>query len=186
LFTSLLAADAALRAWLTTIHTPWLDAVMWQASLAGQAGFIWVVIGLFATGQRRSLAPQLWQLVLAIALCYFVVDEVLKPSIARARPFDVLDAVRVVGYRPRTYSFPSGHAASACAGAFIVSLMLPRASAWLWALAALIACSRVYIGVHYPLDVIAGALVGLGVGAIVTGGRAWYSQGSLAARSDAP
>jgi undecaprenyl-diphosphatase len=184
--TTLLAADAALRAWLTWLHAPWLDALMFQFSLTGQAGFIWLVIAAFAAWHRPSLAPQLWQLVLAIALCYFLVDDVLKPGIARARPFDAIDAVRVVGYRPRTYSFPSGHSASAFAGAFIVSLMLPRARGWIWALAVLIACSRVYIGVHYPLDVVAGSLVGLAVGAIVTGGRAWYSQGSLAARSGAP
>jgi len=182
---SLLAADAALRAWLTTTHTPWLDAIMWTAGMAGQAGFVWVIIAAVAVRRRPNLAPQLWQLVLAIVLCSVLVDYVIKPAIARARPFDAIEAVRVVGYRPVTYSFPSGHAASACAGAFVVTLMLPRARAWLWGLAALIACSRVYIGVHYPLDILCGALVGLAVGVVVTGGRAWYSQGSLATRSGA-
>ncbi len=185
MLSAVLSADAALRAWLTTVHTPWLDALMWQASMAGQAGFIWVVIAGIAAWRRPALAPQLWQLVLAIVLCNGFVDHVVKPAIARARPFNAMDAVRVVGYRPVTYSFPSGHAASACAGAFVVTLMLPRARYSLWCLAGLIACSRVYIGVHYPLDVVGGALVGLGVGVVVTGGRAWYSQGSLATRSGA-
>jgi undecaprenyl-diphosphatase len=182
---AVLSADAALRAWLTTVHAPWLDAIMWQASAAGQAGFVWVLIAGIATLQRPALAPQLWRVVLAIVVCYVVVDALLKPSLARARPFDRTEAVRVVGHRPLTYSFPSGHTASAVAGAFVVTLMLPRARFWLWALAALIACSRVYIGVHFPLDVLGGALVGLAVGVVVTGGRAWYSQGSLTARSGA-
>jgi undecaprenyl-diphosphatase len=177
---SLLAADAALRAWLTSVHAPWLDVVMGQASLAGQSGFIFLLIGVFATLNRPERAARLWQLLLAVLLCWLVVDGVLKPAIARARPFHAVEAVRVVGYRPVTYSFPSGHAASAFASAFVVTLMLPRARWWLWALAALIAVSRVYIGVHYPLDIVAGALVGLGVGAVVTGGRAWYSRRSLA------
>jgi undecaprenyl-diphosphatase len=178
--TSLLAADSALRAWLTTMHAPWLDAIMGQASLAGQAGFIWLAIGIFAVVNRLARAAQLWQLVLAILLCYLVVDGALKPAIERARPFEAIAGVRVVGAHPVTYSFPSGHAASAFAGAFVASLMLPRVRWWLWALAALIAISRVYIGVHYPLDITAGALVGLGVGVLVTGGRACYSRKSLA------
>jgi undecaprenyl-diphosphatase len=178
--TSLLTADAALRAWVTTVHAPWLDALMWAAGLLGQAGFVWLVIGSGAALVRPSLAAKLWQLVLAVLLCYLVVDGAIKPAVARARPFDAIANVRVVGYEPVTYSFPSGHAASAFAGALIVACMLPRARGWLWALAVLIAISRVYIGVHYPLDVAAGALVGLGVGVLVGGGRACYSQGSLA------
>jgi undecaprenyl-diphosphatase len=180
---SLLTADAALRAWLAALHAPWLDVVMGQASLSGQAGFAWLVIGVFATLRRPVLAGRLWQLVLAVVLCYALVDGVLKPAVARARPFEAVADVRVVGYRPVTYSFPSGHAASAFAGAFIVILMLPRARLALWALAALVAASRVYIGVHYPLDVIAGVLVGMGVGVFVAGGRACYSRRSLAGAS---
>jgi len=181
--TSLLAADAAFRAWLTTVHTPWLDAIMLAASLVGQSGFVWVVIGAGATLARPSLAAKLWQLAIAVLVCYIAVDHVIKPLVGRARPFHAMAGVRVVGYHPVTYSFPSGHAASAFAGAYIVACMLPRARGWLWALAALIAVSRVYIGVHYPLDVAAGALVGLGVGVLVSGGRACYSQGSLAGRT---
>jgi undecaprenyl-diphosphatase len=84
--------------------------------------------------------------------------------------------IRVVGARPVTYSFPSGHACSAFAGAWVLTLMWRRIAPLLWTLAALIAFSRVYIGVHYPLDVLAGALVGLAVGAIVTGGRRAYES----------
>jgi undecaprenyl-diphosphatase len=181
--TSLLTADAALRAWLTTAHTPWLDAIMWTASLIGQSGFAWLVIGAGAALVRPSLAPKVWQLALAVLVCHLVVDGVIKPAVARARPFHATAGVRVVGDEPVTYSFPSGHAASACACAFLLAGALPRARGWFWALAALIAASRVYIGVHYPLDVAAGALIGIGVGVLVGGGRACYSQGSLAGRA---
>jgi undecaprenyl-diphosphatase len=179
----LLTADAAFRAWLTTVHAPWLDAIMWTAGLVGQAGFVWLVIGTGAALVRPSLAAKLWQLALAVLVCYLLVDDVIKPAVARARPFHAIAHVRVVGYEPVTYSFPSGHAASAFAGAFMLAGMLPRARRWLWALAVLIAISRVYIGVHYPLDVAAGALVGIGVGVLVSGGGACYSQRSLAGRT---
>jgi undecaprenyl-diphosphatase len=180
---SVLAADEALRAWFTTAHAPWLDVVMGQASLAGQAGFVWLVIGVFAALHRPVLAARLWQVVLAVVVCYALVDGVLKPAFARSRPFESVEDVRVVGQRPVTYSFPSGHAATAFASTFVLTLMLPRWRWWLWALAALVATSRVYIGVHYPLDVVAGALVGTGVGAFVAGGRACYSRRSLAGAS---
>ena len=126
--------------------------------------------------------PLLWQVVLAILLALMTVNGVLKPALARSRPFEVIRDSRVVGVRPATYSFPSGHAASAVAGAFVTTLMLPRGRVLLWALAALIAASRVYVGVHYPLDVAVGALVGGAVGVLVTGGRAWYIQTPSAAQ----
>ena len=175
---SLLAADAALRAWFTTHHTPWLDVIMLALSGIGQAGTVWIMLGAVATLEAPARAGRLWQLVLAIALAYVLVDLVLKPGFARSRPFEELMDIRVVGLQPVTYSFPSGHACSAFAGAWVLTLMWQRVAWLLWTLAALIAFSRIYIGVHYPLDVAGGALTGMGVGALVTGGRAWYSDRS--------
>jgi undecaprenyl-diphosphatase len=178
---SFASADTLLRAWLSAHHAGWADRVMWTVSVLGQAGAIWLLIAAFASVARPRLAPQLWQLALGILLSYLLVDDVLKPLVARLRPFDALPGVRVVGYRPVTYSFPSGHSASAVFGAYIVSLMLPRARAIWWGLAAAIAFSRIYIGVHYPIDVLGGAVVGWAIGVVVTGGRAWYSRESSVA-----
>jgi undecaprenyl-diphosphatase len=178
----LLLLDAAIRGWATTHHAPWADVLMAMLSLAGQGGIVWFVVGVLTALRRPQLTPLLWQLALAVLLTYGAVDLLLKPAIARARPFDTILGVRVVVLRPTTYSFPSGHAASAVAGAFVTSLMRPRARVALWTLAALVAVSRIYVGVHYPLDVLAGALVGVGVAALVTGGRAWYSQCPSAAQ----
>jgi undecaprenyl-diphosphatase len=151
-------------------------------SLAGRGGLVWLVIGAIAAIRRPSLRPLLWQVLLAVLLAHVTVDLVLKPAIARGRPFEAMLDARVVGARPMTYSFPSGHAASAVAGAFVTTLMLPRARILLWALAAIIALSRIYVGVHYPLDVVVGAGVGMAVAILVTGGRAWYIRGSSAAQ----
>jgi undecaprenyl-diphosphatase len=64
---------------------------------------------------------------------------------------------------PTTSSFPSGHAATSFACAYVLARAAPRFAILFYVLAALIAFSRSYVGVHYPLDVIAGALIGLGV-----------------------
>jgi len=171
---AILSADVALRAWLSAHHAGWLDQIMLAFSVLGEAGTLWLMIGAIAAIRHPRLAPQLWQVALAILLAYLAVDVALKPLIARARPFGALPGVQVVGWRPVTYSFPSGHSASAVAGAFIVSLMLPELRVLLWMLAFGIAFSRVYLGVHYPIDVVGGALVGWAVGIVVTGGRHWY------------
>ena len=84
----------------------------------------------------------------------------LKPLLRRDRPVasetDPLPLVDV----PATYSFPSGHATVSFACATILTFAVPRLAVPFYALAALIAFSRVYVGVHYPSDIVVGAVLG--------------------------
>ena len=184
---SLLLQDAALRGVLSGYHTPWLDWVMWTLSAIGGAGAIWLVIAVIVAAWMPRLRPVAWQVVVALVVSQIVVDGIVKPIVGRARPFTAEPTITVVGaYRPPTYSFPSGHAAQSFAAAVVLASALPRRKIWWFLLAALIAFSRIYIGVHYPLDVAVGTLVGLGVGVVVTGGRAWYTRGLSAAPHPVP
>ena len=170
----LLAYDAALLAWLVSRPYPaWLDTLMLLVSAAGAGATVWLALGVALAIAQRPCAPGLWRMGLALSVTAFMVGTVLKPAIARDRPFATTGVVRVVGGRPSSQSFPSGHAASAAAGAFALSRIWPNAGAAFWALAAAIASSRVYLGVHYPLDVVAGVLVGLACAYFVTGGLAY-------------
>jgi len=179
---SLLTADAALRTWLVTHHPPWLDAILWSLSALGVAGSLWIAIAAVMASWVPRLRGPAWQVVLAVLLAQGVVDWGLKPLIGRPRPFISDASSRVVGYQPSTYSFPSGHSASSFAAATVFAFALTRRRAAItWALAATVAFSRIYIGVHYPLDVVVGALIGVLIGVLVTGGRAWYIEGSSAA-----
>jgi undecaprenyl-diphosphatase len=183
--TLLLKADGALGAWLATYHTPWLDAFMWTLGALGFGGGIWILIALVVAVWIPARRATALQLVLAVLLSQLVVDVLLKPAIARNRPFvGILDA-RVVGYRPVTGSFPSGHAASSMAAAVVLGYGFRRRAIW-FALAALIAISRVYIGVHYPLDVLVGGAIGVAIGVLVTGRRAWYIDRSSSAPASVP
>ncbi len=178
----LLTADAALRAWLVTHHGPWLDQVMWLLSAAGVGGSIWIAIAAVMASWAPRLRAPAWQVVLAVLLAQGIVDWTIKPIIARPRPFVADTRARVVGYHPETYSFPSGHTATSFAAATVLAFVITkRRAAITWALATAVAISRVYIGVHYPLDVAVGALFGVALGVVVTGGRAWYIGGSSAA-----
>ena len=151
-------------------HPDWLTVVMSLASAAGTAATIWILLGLLLVVRHPK---GVWRLVLALLVTYSVVELVLKPTLARDRPPVAHAGVVVSTALPGSFSFPSGHAASAAAGAFALSRIWPSATPALWMLALLIGASRVYLGVHYPLDVVAGLLIGLGCAYVVTGGMVY-------------
>ena len=155
-------------------HPDWLTALMSLASAAGTAATIWILLGLRLVVRHTS---GVWRLVLALLVTYSVVDLALKPTLARDRPPVAHAGVVVSTVLPETPSFPSGHAALAAAGAFALSRIWLSATPTLWALALLIGSSRVYLGVHYPSDVLAGLLVGLGCAYFVTGGMVYEPLG---------
>ncbi|MCA1586876.1 MAG: phosphatase PAP2 family protein [Acidobacteria bacterium] len=136
----------------------------------GGRGFVWVAIALiaFVIPERRADA---WRSLLTILVTFLLVDGMLKPLIWRDRPFDVFPDDVLIAARATTSSFPSGHAASAFAGALATSRLLPGARALWFVLAVLIAYSRLYLGVHFPLDVLAGAVIGTLCALFVLGGR---------------
>ncbi len=107
---------------------------------------------MLAVAWRRP--PVMLATVLAVAAADLAAD-VGKYFVHRHRPFE-----HQLGPSERTHSFPSGHAATSFAGATTLALYAPRYRRWFFGLAVLIAFSRLYEGVHYPTDVLAGALLG--------------------------
>lgn len=155
-------------------------------SFVGRRGGIWIVLGVLLALRRRSAAQGVWQMVLAIGLATLITDTVIKPAVGRLRPFEADPAIRVIDTRPETRSFPSGHSATAFAGAYALARVWPEARVGLWALAVLIGFSRIYVGAHYPLDVLGGALLGVLCAAFVVGGSIWYDRGSARRLSSVP
>ena len=168
--------DTSLFTLINQSHTPWLDDVTLLASALGRAAFVWLAVALIAAvfPNRRMAA---WRLGLAVLLSQLAVDGVLKPVVGRDRPFEAMADVRLIDQRPRSGSFPSGHASAAFAGALAAGRLLPEAGVLWWVLAVAIACSRIYVGAHWPSDVVAGAIIGLAVGWFVLGGRAVPGSG---------
>lgn len=122
---------------------------------------LWLV--LFWRAGRKGRIVALATLVV-VAISDQASANLLKSVFSRTRPPYALDSVRLLVDTTRSFSFPSAHAANAFAVASFVSTSYPRTRVWLYVAAALIAYSRVYVGVHFPSDVLGGAVLGLAVG----------------------
>src|SRR5262249_43382220 len=165
MFGRLIELDHTVRLWVVTHRPCWLDGLMWFVSVIGRGGLVWLAIGFIVTLIRRTTPALLLELTLAIVFASLMANSVLKPLVSRERPFVSTPEILVIGSRPGDGSFPSGHSANAFAGASVLARRLRAGRVLWWALAVLIAYSRIYLGVHYPLDVIGGALLGWVCGA---------------------
>ncbi len=144
---------------------PELDWLMWSITHLGSA---WAGVGTLALAIQVQ-RPRFGQVMALALLTIGIVIGVAKALTQRRRPFTQLKNVRVVGLRPVDLSYPSGHAAMAFNVATLMAWGLPLAwplRAALYALAGLVGYSRLHLGVHFPLDVLSGGLLGTGWGLV--------------------
>jgi undecaprenyl-diphosphatase len=153
----MLSWDRQLERWQVAHRAGFLDPVFEGLSHAGTYGAIWLAIAAAAALTLRR--PQIFVWTLVADGLGELLSDVLKGAIPRARPHD-----HPLVARPHTHSFPSGHATTSFACATVLALMLPRLRVPFFLLAAAVSWSRVYVGVHYPLDVFAGAALGIAIG----------------------
>ena len=146
---------------LQTIHTPLLDKILAFITSLGNAGIIWIVLAvvlLILPKTRKTGIIVAAALLMDLILC----NLILKNLVARVRPYDVNTAIAILIKKPLDFSFPSGHTAASFA-AMSALFLAKMKKAWIAALvlAVLIAFSRLYFYVHYPTDVLGGAVVGI-------------------------
>lgn len=140
-----------------------LDSVMTFITGLGDSGKIWIACMLLLILIPRTRKAGL-AMGIALALEIICCNVILKPFVARIRPCDINTVVQLLIERPLDYSFPSGHTASSFAATF--ALYFSKKKLWIPAviLAGLIGFSRLYLYVHYPTDILAGALIGIMTG----------------------
>jgi undecaprenyl-diphosphatase len=152
-----------LRLMRTAGHTPGVEKAAWALGKAGNNGAIWVAVGVVLAvvdGSNREA----WLICAALGPIAIGLNYLVKLIVKRPRP--VLEGLPPLGGAPSSLSFPSAHATSA----FAVATAMTRVDslgALAFALALVLALGRPYLGMHYPSDVLAGALLGVGLGLIV-------------------
>lgn len=147
----------------TNLKTTFGDFIMPLISALGNGGIIWICISVIL-----CLLPKYRKygitMFIALILDALICNIMLKPLVARMRPFTVNTNINLLISAPKDYSFPSGHTASSFSAAF--SLFFGKNELWKPSvvLAVLIAFSRLYLYVHYPTDVFTGMLIGVIIG----------------------
>lgn len=147
--------------WIQTLRTPFLDQVVPVFTKLGDEGILWIVLTLILLAipkTRKTGIILTAALLVDVCLC----NIILKPLIARIRPYEVNTAVQLLIEKQNDFSFPSGHTAASFAS--VAALYFAKEKV-LWKIAlvisVLIALSRLYLYVHYPTDVLGGVLAGL-------------------------
>jgi len=162
--------DRTLQRWIIEHRAEPFDTLLELLSHAGSFGLVWLVLALALSHLRGGFSWRRPWLLLRLAVTIMaaeLVSGLLKLALSRDRPPLAEPEPAPLVPLPATHSFPSGHATVAFACATVLALAVPRLRWPLFALAALIGFSRVYVGVHYPSDVLGGALLGVGLGLLV-------------------
>lgn len=150
--------------WIQGLHTPLGNALMSFFSRLGDFGLVWIILAavlLCLPKYRRLGTVVAAALLVDLLLC----NVLIKPLVARTRPYDVNTLIELIVSKPIDYSFPSGHTAAAFAA--VSAMFFVKNRLWVPAgiLAVVIAFSRMYLYVHYPTDILGGIVVGIASGA---------------------
>jgi undecaprenyl-diphosphatase len=143
-------------------HPGPLDSLAWALAILTTGGWIWVIGVLVAYLVR---VPNSWQavkrLLPSVVVATWLIEYPIKAFFRRRRPFSRVVEALVIGKKPGSWSFPSGHTGSSFASAWILASIWPKQRPLLFGLAGLVGLSRIYLGAHYPGDVASGALIGI-------------------------
>ena len=146
-------------------HNTFFDYFFSFLSLQGLTGIIWIFLFFFFLYRERfdnTHKEFIISFLMSFLTTSFLVNVVLKNIIMRERPWVVQQISDAIC--PKDFSFPSGHASGAFAGAIIFAHFDPKRKWLYYGIAGLISLSRIYLTCHYMLDVIIGALIGFSVG----------------------
>jgi undecaprenyl-diphosphatase len=143
-------------------HTRLLNTLFYSLTVAFNGGTFWYIMLVWrALREPRKMGQFIREIALPLTITTALVEFPIKAYFRRRRPFITIIQAIVIGKKPGTWSFPSGHSASAFAGAWLLNRNFARRWRLRYVLASMVAFSRIYLGDHYPGDVASGSLLGL-------------------------
>ena len=142
--------------------SPLMDKVMTAVTHMGDYGILWIGLCIILMAMPKTRKSG-FALAIAMIAGLVICNLLMKNIIARPRPFVAYDFPIIIN-PPMGYSFPSGHSSNSFIAATVIALRHRKVAIPAYIIATLIAFSRVYLCVHYPSDVIVGAVIGMGIG----------------------
>ncbi len=151
---------------IQNLRCSFLDILMTAASAIGNGGAVWIAVTLLMLLIKKYRRCGV-ALAVALIFCLIFGNGIIKNFVARSRPCWENNEIELIIAVPRDYSFPSGHTFSSVAAAICITYFHKKEGLLSILLAVLIAFSRLYLFVHYPTDILGGAI--LGTAAALTG-----------------
>ena len=143
-------------------HTTLFNILFYGLTLLFSGGGVWyILMGILVLFKPRRFREMLRDVAAPLAVTTTLVELPIKTYFRRRRPFITIIQAIVIGKKPGGWSFPSGHAAAAFGGAWLLNRTFSGLSGLTYMLASLVGFSRIYLGDHYPGDVTSGSLIGL-------------------------
>lgn len=154
--------DGAILLWIQEwIRSDWLNPAVIGITHLGDNGMIWIVLVLLLLFPKQTRKYAVMAMA-ALLFSLLINNMILKNAIARTRPYEMVEGLTRLIEAQHDFSFPSGHTASSFAAAVVLFRNLKKCYGIpLLVLAVLISLSRLYVGVHYPTDVLFGAISGI-------------------------
>lgn len=142
------------------IRCGFLDFVLPLITRLSNGGIIWIITAVILIIRPKTRTAGL-SMAISLALEFILCDLIIKPVVHRPRPCDIDPTISLLIPRPHSWSFPSGHTGISFAGATSLAFSRNKLALPSFILAAVTAFSRIYLFVHFPSDVIAGAVLGV-------------------------
>ena len=153
--------DAEILLWIQeNVRQEWLTPIVKFITYLGNAGAVWIALALVFLLWRPYRRVGVTAVV-AMLFSFIFNNLLLKNLVSRIRPYEVIDGLTLLVAPATDFSFPSGHSATSFAAAVVfVKLLGWRKGVWFLLLALCISLSRLYVGIHYPTDVLFGIASG--------------------------
>lgn len=165
MFSTFLQIDGGVLLFLQEhVRMPFLNTIMTGITTLGDHGMIWILFTILLLIPKKTRKAGLVSAMALIGSLLFN-NLLIKNLVQRPRPYVTFADLQILIPKPSEFSFPSGHTSSSFAAAAAICACLPKKYGIpAMILAALIGFSRLYVGVHYPTDVLAGAILGILLG----------------------